>query len=137
MWSAPRLLRGLQIAHLQEYPHSNREELYDQYEHQAAQLPLCFTLTATKRPALIRFVHAKKKPAGRGGPGIHWSRSASPYRPEGEGCVKSPVASSDRRVIKTRRTKLRIVCPGPVLNTRGRGMPSSAAMNTNSSPSRR
>jgi SAM-dependent methyltransferase len=39
----------LQIGHLQEYPHSNREELYDQYEHQAAQLPLCFTLTATKR----------------------------------------------------------------------------------------
>ena len=39
----------LQIAHLQEYPHCNREELYEQYEHQAAQLPLCFTLTATKR----------------------------------------------------------------------------------------
>lgn len=41
----------LQIGHLQEYPHSNREELYDQYEHQAAQLPLCFTLTATKQVA--------------------------------------------------------------------------------------
>lgn len=40
---------GLQVGHLQEYPHSNREELYDQYEHQPAQLPLCFTLTATKR----------------------------------------------------------------------------------------
>ena len=40
---------GLQIGHLQEYPHSNREELYDQYEDQAAQLPLCFTLTASKR----------------------------------------------------------------------------------------
>lgn len=39
----------LQISHLQEYPHCNREELYDQYEHQSAQLPLCFTLTATKR----------------------------------------------------------------------------------------
>ncbi|HCT04135.1 MAG TPA: SAM-dependent methyltransferase [Pseudomonas sp.] len=39
----------LQISHLQEYPHSNREELYDQYEHQSAQLPMCFTLTATKR----------------------------------------------------------------------------------------
>ena len=39
----------LQISHLQEYPHSNREELYDQYEHQPAQLPLCFTLTAIKR----------------------------------------------------------------------------------------
>ncbi|WP_248732530.1 class I SAM-dependent methyltransferase [Pseudomonas sp. MWU13-2517] len=41
----------LRIGHLQEYPHSNREELYDQYEHQCAQLPLCFTLTATKLPA--------------------------------------------------------------------------------------
>ncbi|MDQ0654508.1 class I SAM-dependent methyltransferase [Pseudomonas cedrina] len=40
----------LQIGHLQEYPHSNREELYDRYEHQPAQLPMCFTLTATKRP---------------------------------------------------------------------------------------
>jgi hypothetical protein len=40
----------LQITNLQEYPHSNREELYDQYEHQPAQLPMCFTLTATKRP---------------------------------------------------------------------------------------
>ena len=40
---------GLQIEHLQEYPHSNREELYDRYEHQPAQLPLCFTLTAVKR----------------------------------------------------------------------------------------
>ena len=39
----------MQIAHLQEYPHSNREELYDQYEHQAAQLPLCFTMTAIRR----------------------------------------------------------------------------------------
>jgi SAM-dependent methyltransferase len=43
------IVAGLQIGHLQEYPHSNREELYDQYEHQPAQLPLCFTLTATKR----------------------------------------------------------------------------------------
>ncbi|QOQ77151.1 class I SAM-dependent methyltransferase [Pseudomonas poae] len=41
----------LQIEHLQEYPHCNREELYEQYEHQPAQLPLCFTLTATKRLA--------------------------------------------------------------------------------------
>ncbi|OPA86752.1 SAM-dependent methyltransferase [Pseudomonas fluorescens] len=41
----------LQIDHLQEYAHSNREELYDKYQHQAAQLPLCYTLTATKRPA--------------------------------------------------------------------------------------
>ncbi len=42
---------GLQISHLQEFAHSNREELYDQYEHQPAQLPLCYTLTAIKRPA--------------------------------------------------------------------------------------
>ncbi len=42
---------GLQITHLQEYAHSNREELYDQYEHQPAQVPLCFTLTATRRAA--------------------------------------------------------------------------------------
>lgn len=41
---------GLQITHLQEFAHSNREELYDQYEHQRAQLPLCYTLTAIKRP---------------------------------------------------------------------------------------
>lgn len=41
----------LQIEHLQEYPHCNREELYEQYAHQPAQLPLCFTLTATKRCA--------------------------------------------------------------------------------------
>lgn len=39
-----------EISHLQEYPHSNREELYDRYEHQPAQLPMCFTLTATKCP---------------------------------------------------------------------------------------
>lgn len=45
------IVAGLQVTHLQEYPHSNREELYDQYEHQSAQLPLCFTLTATKRIA--------------------------------------------------------------------------------------
>lgn len=40
----------LRIEHLQEYPHCNREELYEQYEDQPAQLPLCFTLTASKRP---------------------------------------------------------------------------------------
>jgi hypothetical protein len=28
---------------------SNREERYDQHEHQPARIPLCFTLTATKR----------------------------------------------------------------------------------------
>lgn len=40
---------GLQISHFKEYPHSNREELYDRYEQQTAQLPLCFTLVAQKR----------------------------------------------------------------------------------------
>jgi SAM-dependent methyltransferase len=40
---------GLQISHFKEYPHSNREELYDRYEQQTAQLPLCFTLAARKR----------------------------------------------------------------------------------------
>ena len=40
---------GLQISHFKEYPHSNREELYDRYEQQKAQLPLCFTLVAVKR----------------------------------------------------------------------------------------
>jgi len=38
----------LQISHFKEYPHSNREELYDRYQQQAAQLPLCFTLMAVK-----------------------------------------------------------------------------------------
>ena len=40
---------GLQISHFKEYPHSNREELYDRYEKQAAQLPLCFTWVGVKR----------------------------------------------------------------------------------------
>jgi SAM-dependent methyltransferase len=40
---------GLQISHFKEYPHSNREELYDRYEQQTAQLPLCFTLVALKQ----------------------------------------------------------------------------------------
>jgi SAM-dependent methyltransferase len=39
---------GLNIAHFKEYPHSNREELYDQYLNQPAQLPMCFTLVANK-----------------------------------------------------------------------------------------
>lgn len=29
----------LQITHLQEYAHSNREELYDQYEHHTPEPP--------------------------------------------------------------------------------------------------
>ena len=39
---------GLNIAHFKEYAHSNREELYDRYLNQEAQLPLCFTLVASK-----------------------------------------------------------------------------------------
>ncbi|MGF0238797.1 class I SAM-dependent methyltransferase [Rhodococcus sp. IEGM1300] len=39
---------GLQISHFKEYPHSNREELYDQYQQQKAQLPLCFTWVAVR-----------------------------------------------------------------------------------------
>ncbi|WP_213936620.1 class I SAM-dependent methyltransferase [Pseudomonas sp. dw_612] len=40
---------GLQISHFKEYPHSNREELYDRYENQVAQLPLCFTWVGVRR----------------------------------------------------------------------------------------
>ncbi|KQZ78941.1 class I SAM-dependent methyltransferase [Pseudomonas sp. Root562] len=40
---------GLQINHFKEYPHSNREELYDLYQQQEAQLPMCFTMVAVKR----------------------------------------------------------------------------------------
>lgn len=39
---------GLHISHFKEYPHSNREELYDRYQEQKAQLPLCFTWVAVK-----------------------------------------------------------------------------------------
>ncbi|WP_417418052.1 class I SAM-dependent methyltransferase [Hoeflea sp.] len=39
---------GLQIAELKEYPHSNREVAYDIYVGNEAQLPLCYTLVATK-----------------------------------------------------------------------------------------
>lgn len=39
---------GLQITELTEYPHSNREVEYDVYVGNAAQLPLCYTLVATK-----------------------------------------------------------------------------------------
>jgi len=42
---------GLQISHFKEYPHSNREALYDRYENQVAQLPLCFTWVAVKNAA--------------------------------------------------------------------------------------
>ncbi|WP_392887361.1 class I SAM-dependent methyltransferase [Pseudomonas migulae] len=40
---------GLQISHFKEYPHSNREELYDRYQQREAQLPLCFTWVGVKR----------------------------------------------------------------------------------------
>ncbi len=39
---------GLQISDLVEYPHSNREVDYDVYEGNTAQLPLCYTLVATR-----------------------------------------------------------------------------------------
>ena len=39
---------GLRIAELVEYPHSNRETDYDIYQGQVAQLPMCYTLAATK-----------------------------------------------------------------------------------------
>ena len=39
---------GMNISHFNEYPHTNREELYDCYENQSAQLPMCFTLSANK-----------------------------------------------------------------------------------------
>jgi hypothetical protein len=39
---------GLNIAHFKEYAHSNREEAYDQYLNREAQMPMCFTLIATK-----------------------------------------------------------------------------------------
>ncbi|MBV7476523.1 bifunctional 2-polyprenyl-6-hydroxyphenol methylase/3-demethylubiquinol 3-O-methyltransferase UbiG [Pseudomonas sp. PDM31] len=39
---------GLQISHFKEYAHSNREEAYDRYQQQVAQLPLCFTWVAVK-----------------------------------------------------------------------------------------
>ena len=44
---------GLQISHFKEYPHSNREELYDRYQQQKAQLPLCYTLVAVKANNIV------------------------------------------------------------------------------------
>ena len=37
---------GFRIEALEEYPHSNRETLYDIYAGQAAQIPMCFSLRA-------------------------------------------------------------------------------------------
>jgi len=39
---------GLSIKLLREHPHSNREVDYDIYRDQEAQLPMCYTLVATK-----------------------------------------------------------------------------------------
>jgi SAM-dependent methyltransferase len=39
---------GMRVSHFREYPHTNREELYDCYQNQPAQLPMCFTLSAIK-----------------------------------------------------------------------------------------
>lgn len=39
---------GLNVAHFREYAHSNREEVYDRYVNQTAQMPMCFTLVASK-----------------------------------------------------------------------------------------
>lgn len=39
---------GLQIVELKEYPHSNREVAYDIYLGNEAQLPLCYTLVASR-----------------------------------------------------------------------------------------
>jgi len=39
---------GMQITELTEFPHSNREVEYDIYIGNEAQLPLCYTLVATK-----------------------------------------------------------------------------------------
>jgi SAM-dependent methyltransferase len=40
---------GLNITHFKEYPHSNREEVYDQYQNREAQMPMCFTWVGVKR----------------------------------------------------------------------------------------
>lgn len=40
---------GLNITHFKEYPHSNREEVYDQYQNREAQMPMCFTWVGMKR----------------------------------------------------------------------------------------
>ncbi|WP_460273620.1 class I SAM-dependent methyltransferase [Celeribacter sp. ULVN23_4] len=39
---------GLRIEKLQEFGHSNREPEYDIYKNRAAQIPMCFILTATR-----------------------------------------------------------------------------------------
>ena len=39
---------GLRLDHLHEYPHSNREPEYDLYERREAQMPMWFSLVATR-----------------------------------------------------------------------------------------
>lgn len=39
---------GLQLHDLTEYPHSNRESVYDLYEGGGVQVPMCYTLVAVK-----------------------------------------------------------------------------------------
>ncbi|CRQ77719.1 hypothetical protein PAERUG_E16_London_17_VIM_2_04_14_02496 [Pseudomonas aeruginosa] len=39
---------GLRLSHFKEYPHSNREELYDLYEDGPLAIPMCYTLVAVK-----------------------------------------------------------------------------------------
>lgn len=42
------LQASLQLQAFTEYPHSNREELYDVYESNELQVPMCYTLLAVK-----------------------------------------------------------------------------------------
>ena len=39
---------GLTLQHFKEYPHSNREDLYDKYAEREAKLPMCYTLIGSK-----------------------------------------------------------------------------------------
>lgn len=39
---------GLRLERLDEHPHCNREVAYERYENRAAQVPLCYVLTAWK-----------------------------------------------------------------------------------------
>ncbi|MGI3186750.1 class I SAM-dependent methyltransferase [Nioella aestuarii] len=39
---------GLRVERLEEHAHCNREVAYEQYQNRAAQLPLCYVLTARK-----------------------------------------------------------------------------------------
>ncbi|MFJ4068578.1 class I SAM-dependent methyltransferase [Pseudomonas sp. NPDC089996] len=39
---------GMRLRAFNEYPHSNREDIYDVYEQGVAQIPMCYTLVADK-----------------------------------------------------------------------------------------